>query len=279
MAPTTGADVPEVGAFLHRALNQRLSPEQWSRSMVPPWVVDSPNHGFHLRADGDVVGAALAFYSERLIDGRSERVCNLGAWCVTDEHRSQGLRLVRALLGQRGYHFTDLSPSGNVVALNERLKFEHLDTSTVLVPNLPRPSRGVRIVTDPERISQVLRGAQRKIFDDHRAAAASRHVVVEVDGEPVYVIFRKDRRKGLPVFATLLHVSEPDLMPRAWGRLAGHLLVRHGAAATLVEERVLRWRPSPGRDLARPRPKMFRSSALGADDIDYLYSELMCVAW
>lgn len=279
LAPITGDDVPAVAAFLHRELNRRLSPEDWARSMVPPWACEAPNHGFHLRADGVVVGAGLAFYSDRVIDGRTERLCNLGAWCVTDEYRSQGLRLLRALLGQRGYHFTDLSPSGNVVALNERLRFEHIDTATAVVPNLPRPARGVRLVTDPARIAASLDGVERRIFEDHRAARATRHVVLEADGGRVYVIFRKDRRKGLPVFATLLHVSDPDLVPRVWDRLAGHLLVRHGAVATLVEQPVLAWRPSPALELARPRPKMFRSGALGAGDIDYLYSELTCVAW
>ncbi len=279
LAPITGEDVPEVAAFLHRVLNDRLSPEEWARSMVPPWTCEAPNHGFHLREDGAVVGAALAFYSDRVVDGRTERVCNLGAWCVADEHRSQGLRLLRALLAQRGYHFTDLSPSGNVVALNERLKFEHLDTATAVVPNLPRPTTGVRVVTDPERIAGLLTGDEQRIHADHRRAGATRHVVLEVDGRQVYVIFRKDRRKGLPLFATLLHVSDPALMPRVWGRLAGHLLTRHGALATLVERPVLAWHPSPAVELARPRPKMFRSSGLGAGDIDYLYSELTCVAW
>ena len=58
-----------------------------------------------------------------MIDGRVERFCNLGAWCVLPEHRFHALRLLKALLAQDGYHFTDLSPSGNVVGLNERLGF------------------------------------------------------------------------------------------------------------------------------------------------------------
>ena len=278
LAPTTGDDVPAVAAYLHRALNDRLSAEQWARSMVPSWTCDAPNHGFHLRSDDVVVGAALAFYADRTIAGRTERVCNLGAWCVDDEHRSQGLRLLRALLGQRGCHFTDLSPSGNVVALNERLKFRHLDTATRLAPNLPLPPRGVRAITDPDRIAQRLSGVERRIFEDHRGAAAARHVVLEVAGQAVYVVYRKDRRKGLPVFASLLHVSDPDLLPRTWARLSSHLLGQ-GAVATLVEERVVGWAPPGARPLARPRAKMFRSDALAAEDVDYLYSELTCVAW
>lgn len=278
LAPITGDDVRDVAAYLHRALNDRLSTDQWSCSMVPPWRCDTTNYGFHLRDQGRVVGAALAFYSDRPIAGRTRRVCNLGAWCVDPAYQAQGLRLLRALLGQRNHDFTDLSPSGNVVALNERLKFRHLDTSTKLVLNLPMPSRGVSIIIDHDQIASRLGGRQRRIFEDHRAAAAARHVVLDVAGRPLYVMHRKDRRKGLPVFATLLHVSEPGLLPRAWPRLSRHLLAQ-GALATLVEQRVSGWAPPAARTLARPRPKMFRGDDLEAEDIDYLYSELTCVAW
>ena len=278
LAPITGDDVPDVAAYLHRALNDRLSAGEWARSMVPPWHCDAPNHGFHLRGDGRVVGAALAFYADRIVAGRTRRVCNLGAWCVDDAYQAQGLRLLRALLGQRDHHFTDLSPSGNVVALNERLKFRHLDTATRLVPNLPLPPLGVRATTDPDRIAARLSGRERRIFEDHRGAAAARHVVLDVGRRPLYVVHRKDRRKGLPVFASLLHVSDPGLLPRAWPRLSSHLLA-HGALATLVEERVAGWSPPGARSLSRPRPKMFRGDDLEAEDVDYLYSELTCVAW
>ena len=235
--------------------------------MVPPWSCEAPNHGFHLRGDGAVVGAALAFYSDRVIDGRTERVCNLGAWCVADEHRSQGLRLLRALLGQRGYHFTDLSPSGNVVALNERLRFEHLDTTTAVVPNLPRPAPRRTAGHRPRaHRGGCSTGAERRIFEDHRAPPRARHVVLEVDGGSVYVMFRKDRRKGLPVFATLLHVSDPTLLPRVWGRLARPTCcVRHGAAGHAGRGARPGWRPAGRSELAHPRPKMFRSDALAAE--------------
>ena len=111
--------------------------------------------------DGDeVVGAQLAFYSERSIDGRRERFCNLGAWCVLPEYRFHSLRLLKAALGQQGYHFTDLSPSGNVVDINSRLEFRFLDTTTILVPNLPWPSRPGRSVisSDPALIERTLTG-------------------------------------------------------------------------------------------------------------------------
>ena len=279
LAPITREDIRDVASFLHATLNSRISAADWASAMVPTWSSPAPNHGFLLRSGDDVVGAGLAFYSERVVDGEPRPVCNLGAWSVVEEHRAHGLRLLRALLGQRGYDFTDLSPSGNVVALNERLKFQHLDTTTALVPNVPRPARGVRLVTDPADIERVLDGDDLRIFLDHRDAAAARHLVLQADGRQCYVIVRKDRRRGIPLFATVLHASDPDLLPRVGARLYTHLLVRHGAVATLAELRVVGRRPRFSRLLASPRPKMFRSQVLAPQDIDYLYSELTCVAW
>ena len=58
---------------------------------MPPWVVDSPNHGFRLVEGDELVGVHLAFYSRRLINGTVEDFCNLGAWCVLEPHRSHGI--------------------------------------------------------------------------------------------------------------------------------------------------------------------------------------------
>jgi hypothetical protein len=232
-----------------------------------------------LTSAGAVVGVNLAFYSERLVGGRPERFCNLAALCVEEDARPHTFRLLRAVLRQPGYHFTDLSPSGSVVELDRRLGFEFLDTTSSLVLNLPRPCPGVELVSDPEAIAALLSGPELAIYRDHRAAAAARHLVIRRGDASCYVMFRKARRKGLPVFASFLHVSDPDLFRSAYGAVAGHLLARHGALASLTEQRVVGAPPGPGRRLARSRPKAFKSATLAADEVDDLYSELVCVPW
>ena len=47
----------------------------------------------------------------------------------------------------------------------------------------------------------------------------------------------------------------------------------------MAELRVVGDRPKPSIMLKSPRPKMYRSAYLCPDQIDYLYSELTCVAW
>jgi hypothetical protein len=283
--PISDDDVPDVAAFLHTHLNQRVPAAAWVEAFDVPWAVDKPNNGFMLvdEEPGEIVGVYGAFYSDRVVDGRNERMCNLAAWCVREDQRFHSLRLLKAMLAQEGYTFTDLSPSGNVIPLNTRLGFEPLDTETVLVPNLPRMSRrrGVRISSDPSVLERTLTGDQLHLYRDHAGAAAARHLVLVDGGRWCYVVFRMDRRKKLPpVFASILHVSDRELFWRRLRPLGTHLLVRHRAVATLAERRVV----GPGATglshrLKSPRQKMFLSRTLTADQIDYFYSELMLVSW
>ncbi|WP_083971004.1 hypothetical protein [Actinoplanes awajinensis] len=282
LAPITAAEIPAVARFLHEHLNSRVPAQAWERAVQVPWKVSAPNHGFLLRDDdGRVVGAYLAFYSERTVGGQVRKFCNLGAWCVLPEQRFHSLKLLKALLGQPGYEFTDLSPSGTVVPMNTRLGFTFLDTATSVTPNLPWPALplGARVSADPAVLENTLTGADLQIYRDHAGTAAARHVVLTRGGRYCYVVFRTDRRKGLPFFASILHVSDPELFRAMLRRFQSHLLLRHGIPAMLAEPRVIGHRPPLSRMLAAPRRKMFRSADLQDRDIDYLYSELTCLSW
>ncbi len=280
LLPIERGDLALVGAFLSRNLNPRLSSAEWAASIVPPWVVDSPNHGYRLVRGEELVGVHLAFYSRRSVDGEPEDFCNLGAWCVLEPYRSQGIRMLRALLAQPGYSFTDLSPSGAVVPLNRRLRFRSLDTDTVLIPARPLPwPRRTRVIDDPDTIGAGLTGSDKAIFEDHRHAAAARHLLLRRNGRDCYVMFRRDRRKGVPAFASILHVSDQELFADSITELSRYLMLRHGVLCILGELRVIGRRPSMTVHLRTPRPKMFRSARVDAEAIDDLYSELTCVAW
>jgi hypothetical protein len=271
-----------VGTFLNTQFDPRLSADTWAAAAKVPWKTDgAPNHGFMLLSDDSVVGVYLAFYSERMIDGRTERICNLGAWSVLPDYRFHSMRLLKALLDQDGFHFTDLSPVRDVQVINTRFKFRYLDTTTALIPNIPWPlwPRRSLVSSEPELILRTLSGRELEIYQDHARALAARHLVVIRGEQWCYVMFRKVRRKNLNIFASILHVSNPSLFHQMIRPVAGHLLTRHGAIASLAELRVVGQPPGPSILLHRHRPKMFRSPYLEPERIDYLYSELVCVPW
>ena len=277
LIPITDRDIAEAADFLHTNINSEVP---WARSCVVPWKVDAPNHGFMLRDGQRVVGVQLAFYSERLVAGRVERFCNLGAWCVLPEFRFHSMRLLMAVLAQKGYHFTSLSPIERTRSILTRLKFCSLDTSAALIPNLPWPTLPGRtkISADPDVIEQTLAGAELELYYDHaRALAVHHHLLVRGD-DSCYVMHREFRHKDLPLYAVLLHVSNPDLFHRALIPLTRHFLLRHRLMATLGELRIIGHEPRLSFKL-NARPKMYRSAVLEPGQIDNLYSELVCVPW
>jgi len=180
--PIGPGDVDAVADFLHTQLNPRVPREAWRGLLRPPWGQRGPNSGFQLVSTEGVVGAYAAVYAVRGEAGRETRICNLAAFCVLEPHRAHAVRLLRALVGQEGFAFTDLSPSGNVPRLNEMLGFEYLDTRTRLTANVPRPARGRELITDLAEIDSLLSAGDRGIFRDHRDAAACHQRAAEAAG-------------------------------------------------------------------------------------------------
>lgn len=277
LAPITDADVPTVAEFLHANYKKRVP---WAHACsATPWKVNAPNHGFMLRDGQRIVGAFLAFYSERLVAGREERFCDLGTWYVLPDFRFHSIQLLKASLEQDGYHFTALSPSDTVAKINTKLKFRPLDTTAALIPNLAWPSLPGRttVSADPGVIESTLAGTELALYRDHVKALAARHMVLIRGQDTCYVMYRETRHKGIPL-AVIIYVSNPGLFHRAVMPLTRHLLIRHRLAATLAELRLIGPRPRLAFKVTS-RPKLYYSASLEPDQIDDLYSELVCVPW
>jgi hypothetical protein len=278
VTPITDAGMPAVADLLHANFDDQVP---WTRTCLAlPWKVNAPNHGFMLRDGQRVVGALLAFYSERLVAGRMERFCNVGVWFVLPSYRSHSIRLLMAMLAQRGYHFTFLSASDTVRAIISRLEFRWLDTSAALVPHLPWPTPPgqTRISSEPDVIERALAGTALDVYRDHARALAVHHHVLIRGRDSCHVMYREYRYKDVPLYAVLLHVSNPDLFHRALTPLTRHLLLRHGLVATLGELRIMGHQPRLSFKL-NAWPKLYRSTSLEPWQIDNLYSELVCVPW
>ncbi len=237
------------------------------------------DHGFVLREGRRIVGAHLAFDSERLVAGRVERFCDLGTWYVLPEFRFHSIWLLKSLLKQDGYQFTSLSPGNKTVSIITWLGFRSLDTSARLIPNLPWPTPPGRttISADPDVIGGILAGTELELYRDHAQALAAHHIVLIRGRDSCYVMYRKTRLKGMPI-AQIVHASNPALFRRAVIPLTRHLLVRHRLPATLAELRIIGRRP-PLAFRVTSWPKMYRSDSLEPGLIDDLYSESLCIPW
>lgn len=263
--------------FLHQYMDATVSVESWRRLMEVSWHFAQPNRGFMLLDGATVAGAYLAFYAKRPWSPLGG-VCSLGTWCVAPEHRRHSLELLKALIGQPGYVFTDLTPDQTVIRLNLRLGFRWLDGPAALVPSVPRLTRrrGVLVSTDPSVVEDALEGQDLATFHDLAGDAVTQAVLADGD-ERCHVVFRRERRRGVPL-AILLHVSNPEVYRRLAGRFGSHLLLRHRLAAHLAERSIVADPPECAR-LVRPPRRMLLTPDGVPTRLDYLYSELARLRW
>ena len=72
--PIRSEDIDAVAKYLNAQLNDRVPVADWARVIGEDWHRVAPNHGFLLRSGDRVVGACLAIYSTRVIDGVNEGI-------------------------------------------------------------------------------------------------------------------------------------------------------------------------------------------------------------
>ena len=278
LLPIRDEDLLEFCGFLTANLSGSRTPAAWAQAFRHDWGVPHVNHGFMLRDEGKVVGGIGAIYAERVIRGTTERFCNITSWCVLESYRAQSMRLAMAVVGQPGFHFTDLTPTEVVSKTLQFLKFKPMNERQAVWPNLPGPFAalmGMQATDDPAQIERLLSAADAKVFRDHRQFPSLRHIAIGSAGAYCHVVWKPTALKGVRG-ARVLAFSDGELFLKYRFAAGAHLLAR-GCLFTQVESRLLPRIPRGCHELAGFRNKVFRSESLTEADISNLYSEIVAL--
>lgn len=276
--PIQAQDLADVGNFLHQQLAQRISPQAWVQSLSQRWAASQPNHGMHLRHDGQVVGVLCAIYSDQTIDGRTERFCNPHSWMVLEPYRSHSLGLVLQLMRQRGYHFTMFTPNPKVAQVFVGLRFRLLEDSLLYFPNLPSPAAlgsSARIEHRREHIAALLDGTALADFQAHQHLPWLEFVAFGRTGDSCLAIYKRSRWKKMAC-AALSYVSDAQALQRH-GALLRHHLLRRGMPVSRIEGRHLSQAPTWALQTRRGQPKLVLSPSLSDRQVRDVYSEMMAL--
>jgi len=161
-----------------------------------------------------------------------------------------------------------------VVAATLRfLKFGELDDRRAVSLNLPAPSIGVRLLTQPKQIAAALPAQAREAYIDHRQLPWLHHLALESADGCCHVIYRVSRVKNLPA-AHVLHVGDADLYRRGRGALARHFWGQ-GLPFSVVEMRTVAAPPRPFLVQSGFNRKVVLAPAGAVTNVDYLYSETL----
>ncbi len=263
-------------AFLHD--DDPLSDENdWRNVFDYQWNKDEDHTGYALIENDKVIGMMAMAFSERLIDGRTHKFCNLHTWWVHEDHRGRSLAMLRPLLGLQDYTITHFTPCDRIRAVTERLGFVELSLEMkVLLPIRPSaPPSAAQVLFDGEFETSILSGHDRKIFDDHQPYRVENAIIR--DGETYcYVLYTTVERYRVR-YCHIHYISNRSLYAQAEAAVRTAMMQRHKVWFVVLEARLVRdltFRRSF--NFWAPAHAVFRPAHdISAHHVDNLYSDVV----
>jgi hypothetical protein len=243
------------------------------------WQRDETHCGLILVDGTRSVGFLGMIFSQRRINDREEKFCNLTSWYVHRDYRSRAISMILPLNAMENYTITDLTPAKNVYKIQNKLGFKDLDAGGRLL--LPFGCRlfqtkisAAELIHDLSAIEQKLEGQDLKIFHDHKPYPCL-HFLLRGEGGYCYIIYTKLKRKRIP-YVHLHYISDPNLFGLAYREIRQSLLSHTKASFILIDSRLVKDQKLPlSVWLPYRAPKQYLSKTLKPEQIDNLYSELV----
>jgi hypothetical protein len=189
------------------------------------------------------------------------------------------MRLAIALTGQPGFEITNFSPTKVVAGVLRFLNFKEIDERVTFLPNLPTVGgylSGASVQWHAAGIERALQGNLATIYRDHSRYPWLKVALLQAGGRQCLVMFKIVRVKGLRG-AKIIYLSDRGLYAEHLRLVASGLLLRFGCWFTQIEARFLTRKVALSKEVGGYNRKLFLSQSLSAADIDYIYSESVCL--
>ena len=276
LEPVSPAHFPALYEALLGPLNNRIPVPVWRRLVDQPWRRDEESMG-QLLIDGERLVGFAGYVHARLPrpDGSDEPLLNVTTWVVEPAYGNQALSLIMPALQRRDVTITNMTPLRSVHEMFARLGFSELESRTCVLRPAPfsrSPWGRAETVTRFEDILTELPPWERRVAESHRTLA--RHVLVrESGGEHCYAMYTLGRRRRLR--SARVHWVTPGTLASASLALRRAIARDSGALLTEMDARLAPAELPGMMFIALPVPRLFRSSALSAEEVPSAFSELV----
>jgi hypothetical protein len=269
---------PSMFDDIYRELLQLLDPERpreaWRLIFEYDWNRAEDYVGYVAIDDGELVGFMGLIFSEMVIQGRTERFCNVSSLITKPSHRGAAALFVLGLRSLRDHTVTNLSSNDLAYRLFSRMPFDVLETHTrVILPSIAWPSHGANpfVTVDPDTIGSRLDERHQRIFADHQSFAE--HLFVQDAEGGCYVLYtlgRRHRNRSVRIH----YLSDGNVFAHNIRPIQRTLFQRHHSLIIDCPERMVEHLDIPFSFRKRLRiPRLFMSNRLRRDQISNLYSE------
>ncbi|MGI9274945.1 MAG: hypothetical protein ACR2PT_08880 [Endozoicomonas sp.] len=193
--PAKAEDFDTVYPLMQKLNNTRFSREIWQRLFTNLWHKEGWSPGYVLDTGDRIVGFLGGIYSETIMGGEPHRVCNLTAWIVEDDYRSNSIMLLMPFLRQKNTTLTSLTSSPEAYAVYKKLGFKDLDSSCRVIYPCPTFKSGLRIVSDEAEMLPLMSDAEQLTYEHHKGLAV-RQLVVTDGLEHCYLLMTRRLGRG-----------------------------------------------------------------------------------
>ena len=269
MRPAAATDVEAICAFLAPVFSLVPLPF-WRRMLTYSWLPAEakPDLGAVVMAGTRIVGFLGAMYSNRVVEGRAERFCNVFAWYVQPEYRHYAVALLSFLVRRPGLTFVNVTPADHVVPIFKRAGFTLADEHRLIcMPRLtsmmPRSPK-VQILRNDEVDEALLGAVDYAIHRDHFGHAV-RRVVLAAGGETCLLITKRMYWSQVRFPRTdLYYVGNRDFFARHFDTILPRLLFLDKTVALHADPRMLGFTPRGARKI--PAAALYPSAVLTRSD-------------
>jgi hypothetical protein len=273
------ADVEAICALLEQSF-PRYSVPFWRGMLAYPWLAagDKPDLGAVVAVGSEVRGFFGGMYSDRTVDGRTERFCNIFGWCVHPDFRRYSIPLLAFLVRRPGLTFVNVTAGDELVTMFTRLGFALADermwvSYPTMATALAARGRRAHVIQDDDVGPASLDADAYRMYRDHQGRTVTQ-LVFEADGETCLVVFKRRFFWGYRGPRTeLYHASNRAFLQRHFEQIKFRLLSRDKSIALHADERLLGFVPAGARQM--PAKTLFKSSTVPASAIDQMYTELV----
>ena len=219
-------------------ISRFIKRDDWGNIFMYDWDNDENYYGYVLVDKCKIAGFLGAIFSKRVINGKTERFCNLTAWMVKESYRNKSISLFFPILKLENYTITNLTASDDVYIISKKLGFRDLDSKITLLFLSPYLGKSCfSITTDKSVIAKQLRDNDLKIFYDHLPYKCG-HLLVYNTNSYCYMVYTRRRFKKIPL--NHIHfISDKEIFIKNINQIKMKLFKENKSLLTMVDARLL----------------------------------------
>ncbi len=272
--PAVAGDRDAVCRLLSDKMNCRISPEWWRGIVDGRWAPWAEAFGVVAQDGQRLIGFLGVVYAQRP-DGR--RSGNLTSWYIEKPYRGRGLGndMLRAAISEAEVTYTTFSSTPTALRLMKRAGLEMLDDRRFIWEagyRFAQPT--IEVLSGVSEIEPHLSSEQVHVLADH-AGLNLRPYLIRYGRSDSCLVLLHVKEKGADIaYYEVLHVGEPAVFSRHAGAFAAAILPPKQAVLS-VDSRFLTDDAKPHRVEPIVVPRYYRPVGMGAQDVDFLYSEIV----